>query len=406
MRITHLPKEFVNARIVLESLENHGFEAYFVGGSVRDIMMQHPIHDVDIATSAYPSEVEEVFLRTIDLGIEHGTILVLVNHEQYEVTTFRTESGYQDYRRPDSVTFVRSLADDLKRRDFRMNALAMTKEGEIIDLFSGIDDIQNKVICAVGNPSERFSEDALRMMRALRFASQLDFTIEKQTFEAICRHHQLLKKISVERIQVEWLKLMAGCNPKKGIHYFLESQCYQSCPHLEHSKEALLYLYHHVNQPLTEMQTWLVLSCAMQFSRKECVRFLREWKCSKTVMNEVSHVLPYFYHRKERTLTDWEMYQLGEEGVSLIENTLFFFEQAPEDIHWQTRYEQLPIHHVKELAVDGKVLMAELNKKPGRWLGEYIAKLQKAVITKEVENKKDCLIALCQQWMEQENEGI
>lgn len=406
MQVQTLPKEFIEARHVMEQLEHHGYEAYFVGGSVRDIMMNHMIHDVDIATSAYPSEVEDIFPHTIDLGIEHGTILVLDHHHQYEVTTFRTESGYQDYRRPDSVTFVRSLNDDLKRRDFRMNALAMTKDGHIIDLFSGIDDINNHVICAVGNADERFSEDALRMMRALRFASQLDFTIEEKTFQAICQHHQLLEKISVERIQVEWLKLMAGTNPKKGLAYFLQTGCYQSCPSLENAKKALTYLYDHINQPLSEAQTWLVLSAALELNKKQCVQLLREWKCSKAMMNQVSAALPYFYERHHRPLTNWELYQLGEEGVQLIESTLFFFEDTVKDDFACHRYAQLPIKKANDLAIDGKVMMQTLNRQPGRWLGQYIERLQKAVVEQNVENKKDDLLMLCQKWMEQENERI
>src|SRR5699024_8631518 len=130
-----MPQEYIKARPIINKLEQAGFEAYFVGGSVRDILLHQKIHDVDIATSAFPAEVKAIFPKTIDIGIEHGTVLVLSEGEQYEITTFRTESTYQDFRRPDDVQFVRSLEEDLKRRDFTINALALNKKGTVIDLF-------------------------------------------------------------------------------------------------------------------------------------------------------------------------------------------------------------------------------------------------------------------------------
>ncbi len=165
-----------------------------MGGSVRDVLLNQPIHDVDIATSAFPAEIKQIFPKTIDVGIEHGTVLVLEKAGQYEITTFRTESAYQDFRRPDHVEFVRSLKEDLKRRDFTINAFAIRENGEIIDLFAGLKDLDQHVLRAVGDPHERFFEDALRMMRGLRFVSQLGFDLENETFAAIKENHQLLKK--------------------------------------------------------------------------------------------------------------------------------------------------------------------------------------------------------------------
>ncbi len=194
MQIKNLPREFEIARPIVQNIEEAGFEAYFVGGSVRDTVLGLDIHDVDIASSAYPAEIKKIFKHTVDTGIEHGTVMVLDHGNGYEITTFRTESGYQDYRRPDKVTFVRSLAEDLKRRDFTINALAMKENGEIIDLFDGLTDLKNNLIKAVGNPEERFHEDALRMMRAVRFASKLDFMVEVNTLNAIKNHSELLEK--------------------------------------------------------------------------------------------------------------------------------------------------------------------------------------------------------------------
>lgn len=401
MQVTQLPKEFIAALPVMERLEEHGYEAYFVGGSVRDIMMDHPIHDVDIASSAYPEEVQAIFPQTIDLGIEHGTVLVLFNEEHYEITTFRTESEYQDYRRPDYVTFVRSLSEDLKRRDFRMNALAMNRNGEVIDLFDGLEDIKNHRICAVGEATERFHEDALRMMRAVRFASQLDFTIEEKTYAAIQEHHRLLEKISVERIQVEWLKLMAGVAPKKGLRPFIDTLCYESCPALKDQKEALEQLYTVVNGPLTEEETWLTLAHFAQWSEKETSKVLRAWKCSNAVRQKVCHTLPYLELRLERALTSWELYQLGAENLELL-LSVYHLLRPEEETTEKERYEQLAIHQIADLAVDGKLLMQELGEKPGPWLGKVLHFLQQQVVNTNVENTKEGLLAATKQWLEEQ----
>lgn len=187
---------FKKAVPVLAKLEQAGFEAYFVGGSVRDTLLERDVADIDIATSAFPEEVKQVFMRTFDTGIEHGTVSVLEAGEIYEITTFRTEGTYADFRRPDEVVFIRSLEKDLERRDFTMNAIAMGLDGRFIDPFDGQKDMMNKQIRAVGEPWERFHEDALRMMRGVRFVSQLGFSLERRTYEAMQQNITLLKKHS------------------------------------------------------------------------------------------------------------------------------------------------------------------------------------------------------------------
>ena len=204
MKLKQLPSEFQEALPIVEKLKSAGYEAYFVGGSVRDAILGRTIHDVDIATSAYPEETKKVFTRTIDIGIEHGTVLVLHGKQEYEITTFRTEDVYVDYRRPSQVSFVRSLEEDLKRRDFTVNAFALSDEAQIIDLFAGLKDLEDKVLRAVGAAQERFNEDALRIMRGFRFAATLNFDIEEKTFKAMQETAPLLEKISVERIFIEF----------------------------------------------------------------------------------------------------------------------------------------------------------------------------------------------------------
>ncbi len=202
-----------SAKLILEKLHASGYEAYVVGGCVRDSILGRTPGDWDITTNAKPSEVKKLFDRTIDTGIEHGTVTVMMGKEGFEVTTYRIDGEYDDGRHPREVTFTASLIEDLKRRDFTINAMAYSDEDGLIDEFEGLLDIENGVIRCVGNPMERFSEDALRMMRAVRFAAQLGYKIEHGTRDAIKALAPTLSKISAERIQVELVKLLVSDNP-------------------------------------------------------------------------------------------------------------------------------------------------------------------------------------------------
>lgn len=192
-----------NAKTILENLIQAGHEAYLVGGCVRDTLLNRPVKDIDITTSATPEEVMEIFPNNIPTGLQHGTVTVKVNGELFEVTTFRQEGQYSDSRRPDPVVFVTSLEEDLQRRDFSINAMAMTVDGEILDYFNGQGDIKSRIIRTVGDPHQRLSEDALRILRAVRFAVRYGFNIEEKTFKACETMNQTLNKISKERITQE-----------------------------------------------------------------------------------------------------------------------------------------------------------------------------------------------------------
>lgn len=203
-----------NCRILLEKLELAGYQAFYVGGCVRDTVMRREINDVDIATDAPPEQIMSVFCgyKVIPTGLKHGTITIINCGIPFEITTFRIDGSYTDSRHPDSVTFSRSIYDDLSRRDFTVNAMAMDKDGNIIDPFGGIDDIKNMIIRCVGDPTSRFSEDALRIMRAVRFASQLGFEIESETAASVDLMKERLSNISRERIRIELDKLICGKN--------------------------------------------------------------------------------------------------------------------------------------------------------------------------------------------------
>ena len=203
-----------DVEMILEKLHKAGFEAYIVGGCVRDMLLNIEPHDWDITTSAEPVEVKRLFDRTIDTGIEHGTVTVMVEKDGYEVTTYRLDGDYTDHRRPDSVDFTKSLTEDLKRRDFTINAMAYNKEDGVVDLFDGQKDLDKGVVRCVGVAKERFTEDALRMLRAIRFAARFGFVVERETEEAIKSLCHLIEKVSAERIHMELTKTLCSKHPE------------------------------------------------------------------------------------------------------------------------------------------------------------------------------------------------
>lgn len=208
--IIELPKD---VRYIIDILTQNGYEAYAVGGCVRDSILGRVPGDWDITTSALPQQVKALFRRTIDTGIQHGTVTIMLGKNGYEVTTYRIDGKYEDSRHPESVEFTPNLEEDLKRRDFTINAMAYNDENGVVDIFGGIDDIRNRIIRCVGNAHDRFTEDALRILRAVRFSAQLGFEIDKATKDAARELAPTLVKISRERIHTELNKLLLSDNP-------------------------------------------------------------------------------------------------------------------------------------------------------------------------------------------------
>ena len=207
-----LPRKVV---LIIKNLQRHGYDAYAVGGCVRDSILNRKPEDWDITTSAKPEQVKRVFRRTVDTGIEHGTVTVLIGKDGFEVTTYRVDGLYEDGRHPKEVTFTSRLEEDLKRRDFTINAMAYNDDERLVDAFGGMRDLNYHLIRCVGDPKERFSEDALRILRAVRFSAQLAFPIEPETAEAIKSLAPNLEKISAERIQAELVKLLVSDHPER-----------------------------------------------------------------------------------------------------------------------------------------------------------------------------------------------
>lgn len=207
-----------NVKFIIDTFYENNYEAFMVGGCVRDSILGKEPKDYDITTSATPNITQSLFDKTIATGIQHGTVTVVLDSDNLEVTTYRTEGQYLDNRRPESVNFVSDIKEDLSRRDFTMNALAFNDKDGLIDYFNGLDDIKNKVIRAVGEPSKRFQEDALRILRAIRFSCQLGFEIEESTYSAIKENYKLIKNISIERVRDELCKILISDSPCTGLN--------------------------------------------------------------------------------------------------------------------------------------------------------------------------------------------
>jgi tRNA nucleotidyltransferase (CCA-adding enzyme) len=206
-----------DVQYILNKLKENNYEAFVVGGCVRDSILKRPLKDWDITTNALPNQIMKLFEHTIPTGIKHGTVTVVINEKYFEVTTYRLDGNYTDNRHPDEVIFTSSLQEDLSRRDFTINSLAYNEEHGLIDIFNGVCDLKNKLIKCVGDPDKRFNEDALRMLRGIRFACELDFNIENNTYKAICKNHALLQNVSFERIRDEFIKILLTSYPSRGI---------------------------------------------------------------------------------------------------------------------------------------------------------------------------------------------
>jgi tRNA nucleotidyltransferase (CCA-adding enzyme) len=381
---------FTKAKPVLEEIERHGYEAYFVGGSVRDFLMNQPINDVDIATSATPFEIKTIFEKTIDVGIEHGTVVVLYNEEAYEITTFRSEAEYEDFRRPSKVDFIRSLEEDLKRRDFTMNAIAMDARGTIIDPFNGQQSIQEKVIMTVGKAEERFREDALRMMRAVRFVSKLSFELDEQTYLSLIEFGYLLEHIAVERKLVEFEKLLMGTNHSRALHLLIDTGLYLYLPGLDGYKISLYQLIDYEIDLLTLEERWALLLATIQIPESEMEPFLREWKLPVKRLREIQRMVKWLSYRQQQEWTSYTIYQAGVEHTVSVEKLYNCLKKQPllnEVNELAAKHEQLAIRSFKELKVTGNDLMEWLNRKGGPWIKDALAEIEEMIVNQELLNE-------------------
>lgn len=381
-----LPEE---VKKILSVLEYKGFKAYIVGGCVRDILMKKAPHDYDIATSASPEQIKSLFNKTADTGIKHGTVTVIENGIPFEVTTFRTESGYSDLRRPDKVYFVKDIKEDLSRRDFTMNAIACSLNGEIADPFGGQNDIKNKIIKTVGNPNKRFSEDALRILRLFRFSSALNFLPEKNTLNAALELSNELKKISTERIVSELKKTVCSDFPENSEPLLnikaLSFLGIENCPRL--NKLKLLK-----NNPELRMFAFL------KESSQNAAQTAKNLKLSRKEIDKINDLL-YI----EKNLKSENKINI-KEIMSKLKNPETFDDYADyakifKDFNGEklkADYREIiknkEPYKISDLAVDGSVISAFGIS--GKEVGAELERLLKIVIVNPEQNKKELLLKM------------
>lgn len=368
---------------ILQELHLAGFEAYIVGGAVRDIVLGKEATDIDIATNALPEDVKNVFPKTIDVGIAHGTLVVIHQHVAIEVTTFRTDGEYKDHRRPNEVIFVRSLEEDLKRRDFTMNAMAMTDEGDIIDLYGGRQDIESRLIRTVGNPNQRFSEDALRMLRAVRFSAQLGFVLAKETAEAITNQKSDMTHISVERITKELEKIWISNNPYLGVQQLVDTRLAENLPgSLQWKPEKWKHFLSHDSLA----NGWAFLSLLQE---EEANSIPSLFKLSNEQKQTMKHINQAVNIRKNSPYTNEHVFEYEEQVLLIAEEFTRILHPVVEPMpyHLITEMKQsLPIQSSRELSVSGNDLIEWVQKPGGPWIKQMLNDLIKAVLNNEVQN--------------------
>lgn len=382
---------------IIEQLNSHGYEAFAVGGCVRDVLLCREPGDWDITTSAKPHEVKAVFGRTIDTGILHGTVTVMKNHVGYEVTTYRIDGEYEDGRHPKSVEFTGDLLEDLKRRDFTINAMAYSHKTGIVDAFEGIKDLKKKKIRCVGNPIHRFTEDALRILRAIRFSAQLGFEIEEETKKAITLIAPNLVHVSKERIQIELIKLLKSQNPEKiklvyetGISSYISREFAQlPFDKIQISNELKDYKYLRLAAFLrltTEEEAAKILK-DLKLDNETISRtrmLVRWWNCKITPQKpEIRRVMSQMTEELYDSLLDLK---LSIKPEIQDRKELLQVRELSEEIRLSGDCVSL-----KNLAVTGDDLK-EMGMKPGKKLGETLNKLFDLVLEHPEYNQKDCLL--------------
>ena len=376
MDINNFNKKFNTAINVLEKFNEAGYEAYFVGGCVRDYLLNDEFSDIDITTNALPEEVKQIFRKSIDTGIQHGTVTILVDEDSFEVTTFRTEDDYIDHRTPEKVEFVSDLKEDLDRRDFTINAMALDSNGKLYDYHCGERDLRNKVIKTVNNPNERFFEDALRMLRSFRFSSKLGFEIEENTLKAIKNNAELIKFVSIERIVNEFRKLLTGRGNKRSLELLLDSKLNNYIPFLDEISKIIDFSNY------TFCQSLYILSKINDISFEK----LKELKLSNKEIKQIKIYEKINEDFSSNVPLEIILYNYDVNDVTFIASYSNYCDK--EDIEKI----KLPIKSFNDIAITSMEIISIIDKPAGPWIKEIIKKLEEDIILYNTDNtKKDIL---------------
>ncbi|MGN0380231.1 MAG: CCA tRNA nucleotidyltransferase [Butyrivibrio sp.] len=387
---------------IIGTLTANGYEAYAVGGCVRDSIIRRTPGDWDITTSAKPEQVKSLFRRTLDTGIQHGTVTVMFGHVGYEVTTYRVDGEYEDSRHPKSVEFTSSLLEDLKRRDFTINAMAYSDEKGIVDEFGGMNDLEKGVIKCVGNPKERFTEDALRMLRAVRFSAQLGFGIEEGTCEAIRELAPTIGRISSERIHTELGKTLLSPNPDyidKAYRLGITAVVFPEYDSINDKDTVLRFLK---KVPADISFRYAAILC--EGSKKEAETALRRLKLDNATIRRVSSLVE---NHKLLPDTDERSIKRTAARIGLTEfRDVLAFEKAYYDVTCNRDMEEAVAGEsgifdmitkrgdcilVSDLAINGKDLI-EMGIKPGREIGMILNRCLDEVIDNPGNNNREALM--------------
>lgn len=439
-----IPKK---AKYIIKTIMDAGYEAYVVGGCVRDSILGRIPEDWDITTSARPEQIKELFHKTIDTGIAHGTVTVMVDREGFEVTTYRIDGKYEDSRHPKEVTFTPKLEEDLKRRDFTINAMAYNEETGLVDIFGGLEDIDRRIIRCVGDAEARFNEDALRIMRAIRFSAQLGYSIEEKTKEAIRTLADKLRNISAERIQVELVKLLVSPHPdtlraayELGVtevilpEFDKAMETPQNHPHHrynvgEHTIQGLLQappekilrlavLLHDIGKPDTRttdengIDHFKGHAAVSEEKARAILKRLRFDNDTIFYVTKLVYYHDYGNHQEpDMRMVRRAVYKIGEDifplllavkRADILSQSTFLREQKLANLQkWQQLYQEIMEKHqcvsLKTLAVTGSDLIS-IGMKPGKELGEILQWLLDQVLENPECNKKEWLLSQAQNW--------
>ncbi|MEW9698955.1 CCA tRNA nucleotidyltransferase [Paenibacillus sp. SI8] len=421
------------ADLVLAKLIAAGYEAYLVGGCVRDAVLGKPIKDIDIATSARPEQVIACFPRTAPTGLQHGTVTVILEQGTYEVTTFRKEAQYEGFRRPASVEYISDLTEDLRRRDFTMNAMAMDMAGQVLDPFDGQKDLASGILRCVGAASERFGEDALRMLRCIRFASTYKLEVEEKTWQALLAQAPLLRHIAMERVRSELQRMVEGPAPARAVRLLLASGL------TGHLKKQLPLPFEHwlahddaldaVSALPDQHARWAMLVMLLEapadtvrmalqeltFSRADsaavvAVLALRETLAAQLLGGAPQDAAVQVQADPAPLERVWklEAVRRGRSAALTLLQVLralpqprsgsgelarFVKEIVPELLRHAPKWlSEVPCYSLKELAITGTDLAESLGKKPGPWMGPLLQQLLEQTALGDQPNERESLL--------------
>ena len=371
---------FDAAKKLVKDLKRKGFESYLVGGVVRDFLMKMPFSDIDITTKAKPFEILKLY-KSVPTGLKYGTVTILFDNHKFEVTTFRLDGPSSDFRHPDSVIYSENVLDDVNRRDFTMNGILMDEYQNIYDHVEGMKDIQNKIIRTIGNPDERFNEDALRILRALYFQAKLGFIVEEGTKASMKKNAHLLKELKMERVLVEMIKMLKGPYLKDALKTLVDCNLHLYLPGID---KGILYVASLDEMP--NVDTFFALA----FTLNDGI-IPSSWPFSNIHKNKYKKAS--YLAINHENITDHILYQYGMEITILANKVNFYLKKAPHlERKITNQFKNLPVKSIMDLAITSNDLVNYYNKKPGAWLGNLQRQLVIDILDKKVKNTEEDII--------------